>query len=131
MPCLDFVTHPVPSLMDTTENKINEKQEEVTGEHKCDTCGKCFSRLDGLKRHIACVHEGQKKYKCHLCEKSFSRSDHLTHHITQIHKPEINIPYNPWAVGNLEEFLYYCCPECNEKNQSKELFLQHALGTYA
>ena len=22
---------------------------------------------------------------------------------------------NPWDVPNLEEFLYYCCPECNHK----------------
>ena len=34
---------------------------------------------------------------------------------------------NPWAVGKLEEFLYFCCPECDVRNQSKELFLQHAL----
>ena len=34
---------------------------------------------------------------------------------------------NPWKVEDLDEFLYFCCPECNDKNQSKELFLQHAL----
>ena len=22
---------------------------------------------------------------------------------------------NPWMVEELEEFLYYCCPECDEK----------------
>ena len=27
---------------------------------------------------------------------------------------------NPWTVENLEEFLYFCCPECDERNQSKE-----------
>ena len=37
---------------------------------------------------------------------------------------------NPWAVGNLEEFLYFCCPECDEKNQSRELFLEHALDQH-
>ena len=45
--------------------------------------------------------------------------------------PGMNVPNNPWTVEHLEEFLYYCCPECDEKSQSKELFLQHALGTYA
>ena len=34
---------------------------------------------------------------------------------------------NPWHVSQLEAFLYYCCPECDEKNQSKETFLEHAL----
>ena len=37
---------------------------------------------------------------------------------------------NPWAVNNLEEFLYFCCPECTERNQSKELFLEHALNQH-
>ena len=35
--------------------------------------------------------------------------------------------FNPWNVENLEEFLYYWCPECDDKHQSRELFLQHAL----
>ena len=34
---------------------------------------------------------------------------------------------NPWFVKDLEEFLYFCCPECDIKNRSKELFLKHAL----
>ena len=34
---------------------------------------------------------------------------------------------NPWNVENLEEFLYFCCPECDLKDQSKVEFLQHAL----
>ena len=34
---------------------------------------------------------------------------------------------NPWNVWNLDEFLYFCCPECNLKHRSKTHFLQHAL----
>ena len=34
---------------------------------------------------------------------------------------------NPWNVETLEEFLYYFCPECEDRNQSRDLFLQHAL----
>ena len=34
--------------------------------------------------------------------------------------------FNPWIVTNLEEFLYFCCPECDERSQSEELFLDHA-----
>ena len=33
---------------------------------------------------------------------------------------------NPWSVPNLEEFLQYCCPECNDKYESKETFVIHA-----
>ena len=34
----------------------------------------------------------------------------------------------PWNVESLEDFLYYCCPECDEKSQSREDFLCHALA---
>ena len=33
---------------------------------------------------------------------------------------------SPWSVTNLEEFLYFCCPECDVKDQSREDFIQHA-----
>ena len=33
----------------------------------------------------------------------------------------------PWIVESLEDFLYYCCPECSGRNQSRDDFLQHAL----
>ena len=33
----------------------------------------------------------------------------------------------PWNIESLEEFLFYCCPQCEEKNQSRQDFLQHAL----
>ena len=33
---------------------------------------------------------------------------------------------NPWSVNKLEEFLHYCCPECEHKYQSKETFVLHA-----
>ena len=34
---------------------------------------------------------------------------------------------SPWNVKSLEDFMYYFCPECEEKNQSRDDFLQHAL----
>merc|ERR1712223_2220487 len=38
---------------------------------------------------------------------------------------------NPWSsVRKWEEFLYFCCPECNEKNQSKDIFIKHALSIH-
>ena len=37
---------------------------------------------------------------------------------------------NPWAVKNLDDFLFFCCPECNVKDQSKESFLKHALDKH-
>ena len=34
---------------------------------------------------------------------------------------------NPWLVETLEEFLFYNCPECNDKiSHSKDEFIDHA-----
>ena len=33
---------------------------------------------------------------------------------------------NPWSVPNLDAFLKYCCPECDEKYETKEPFVMHA-----
>ena len=41
-----------------------------------------------------------------------------------------NLQKNPWSVRNLEEFQYYCCPECNLKDHSRENFLEHALNQH-
>ena len=37
---------------------------------------------------------------------------------------------NPWLVTKWEEFLFFCCPECEEKNQSKDDFVNHALSVH-
>ena len=34
---------------------------------------------------------------------------------------------HPWAVSNLEEFHFYCCPECDLKEHAKDKFVKHAL----
>ena len=36
---------------------------------------------------------------------------------------------NPFAVDSLQQFSYYCCPECENENvkfQTKQNFIQHA-----
>ena len=32
-----------------------------------------------------------------------------------------------WSVSTLEEFLQFCCPECDVKEKSKDRFINHAL----
>ena len=34
---------------------------------------------------------------------------------------------NPWLVSNLDEFLFYNCPECDSKSPTKAIFINHAL----
>ena len=42
----------------------------------------------------------------------------------------MDILQNPWSAGNLDDFLYYCCPECDIRDQSKEVFIKHALDNH-
>ena len=37
---------------------------------------------------------------------------------------------NPWDVSNIQEFLYYNCPECDTRVKDSELFVQHALENH-
>jgi hypothetical protein len=34
---------------------------------------------------------------------------------------------NPWNVKQLEDFQFFCCPECPDKSSTKENFVNHAL----
>ena len=37
---------------------------------------------------------------------------------------------NPWLVENFDEFLFYCCPECNYKSRLPNDFNSHALVSH-
>lgn len=37
---------------------------------------------------------------------------------------------NPWTIDNLDEYLFYCCPQCDHKSKSKPGFIDHALETH-
>ncbi|XP_027802237.1 zinc finger protein 64 isoform X1 [Marmota flaviventris] len=54
--------------------------------HKCETCGKCFSRKDKLKTHTRC-HTGVKPYKCKTCDYAAADSSSLNKHL-RIHSDE-------------------------------------------
>ena len=54
-------------------------------DHKCESCGKSFTRAQHLKKHIHTVHEGRKDYKCDSCNKLFSHAHHLKKHINTNH----------------------------------------------
>ena len=37
---------------------------------------------------------------------------------------------NQWCVSSVDEFLQYCCPDCDLKEKSKEDFVKHALSEH-
>ena len=37
---------------------------------------------------------------------------------------------NPWAVPSLDEFLHYCCPECDVKSKDYAQFYKHAVTNH-
>ena len=52
---------------------------------ECSYCGKCFSRKDGLKRHIDTVHFNIRPYKCNKCDATFKLPENLRYHLKAIH----------------------------------------------
>ena len=54
-------------------------------DHKCDPCGKSFTELSNLERHLHTVHDGYKDYKCESCSKAFSDKRNLKRHIDSVH----------------------------------------------
>ena len=46
---------------------------------------------------------------------------------------EVSFPNNgadPWEVEKIEDFLFFCCPTCDDKIRSKEDFLEHAINQH-
>lgn len=37
---------------------------------------------------------------------------------------------NPWMVNKLEDFLFFCCPECDTKEKDRKTFLDHAFDKH-
>ena len=44
-------------------------------------CGRSFSKVDSLRRHVQELHKGVRPYICQLCEKSYGRRDYLERHM--------------------------------------------------
>ena len=38
--------------------------------------------------------------------------------------------HNPWSVKSIEDFRFYCCPECERREVNKKDFLNHAINNH-
>ena len=46
---------------------------------QCKECGKCFSSLGNLNRHLL-THTRERTFQCQICFKAFTQSNHLVNH---------------------------------------------------
>ena len=144
------------SRSDRLKRHIAIKHEGFSEDAECELCGKSYYDKSTLKKHILTVHEGEvypdielyndsyanesdsnnqnesSKFPCGICSKTFSRPQHVKRHMKKVHGMDsIHENFNPWTVNSLDDFLYFCCPECDISRetiyQSKELFIQHAM----
>ncbi len=37
---------------------------------------------------------------------------------------------NPWAISSIEDCVFYCCPECEDKSFTKSTFINHAWDSH-
>ena len=63
----------------------------------------------------------QMSRKQRLPERQFLPEDHLKQ---EAKRPKQMIP---WGEENLDEFLYYCCPEWDDKFKESQSFMDHAI----
>ena len=70
----------------TFSNNVQLKHHLKSRQHKCDSCGRSFTRADHLRGHIKTIHEGRKDFKCDSCGRSFTQPNHLKTHIKTFHE---------------------------------------------
>jgi predicted RNA-binding Zn-ribbon protein involved in translation (DUF1610 family) len=58
----------------------NDWRRDENPGHSCSHCGKTFTRLDNLKRHVKRVHTGERAFTCDQCGKTFATKDMLKRH---------------------------------------------------
>ena len=120
---------------------------------KCNDCGKILSITQGSTKSL--IGHLRNKHKI-VFESSTNKMTenviHAVNHLPQPKHPKYEVldnseiedvdvkldenikrnldtdQKNPWIVSEVEHFLFFCCPECNFKERSKENFIQHALS---
>ena len=77
-----------------------------------------------------------KPRHCRKCDKSYKTESAYKGHLKRYHrgkkrgvKPKEDV-FNPWNVSNLDDFLHYCCPECDVRHESRTLFINHAIDEH-
>ncbi|CAH3185491.1 unnamed protein product [Porites evermanni] len=75
-------------------------------EHRCDTCGKTFTRPNYLIT-LEHMHTGEKPYECTRCDKKFSDKSALNRHLKAHEKRALQ---RTFTCGTCGETFHNCAP---------------------
>ena len=78
------------------ENKMFDCEEDLkthlfenhlkNSNNNCEICGKCFTNINYLKRHIVLLHQNnESNFKCDLCKNSYQQKERLAKHVENKH----------------------------------------------
>jgi KRAB domain-containing zinc finger protein len=62
------------------DSSFIEHEEEVASGNTCDVCGKHFSTMSNLRRHMA-IYSADTSYECDVCDQEFTNKLYLTIHM--------------------------------------------------
>ena len=82
------VNHPRSVSAINRMKKIVQTIQGGKGHHFCNLCGKYFTSLLRLTKHVKRIHKKTKPFQCSSCEMEFSNHGDLMRHIDRIHPDE-------------------------------------------
>ena len=110
------------------EEKYNPWDVKSLEEFRFYCCPSCPSKnvneTDFISHALAAHPESQSSIEVF---KDATNSIIKTEEPIENREVELEEKFNPWVVKSLEEFRYYCCPECPFKFVNKTDFIKHAV----
>lgn len=122
--------------------KTHERSHELEGvdpkfPYSCETCGKRFSILTGLKAHIV-VHSDEAPFKCEQCGKGFKNSSRLRihaemHSMSKFICPICGMQLNTSHSYNNHKLVHsdqrrHKCPACPKDFKKHTALKEHLIG---
>ena len=72
---------------DTAHAQRSSRREHPDASYECKVCGKKFTRMNILKRHLATVHSADRaRHECHDCGRKFTNKRKMKLHVRTAHK---------------------------------------------